>query len=145
MPQRSNDPEYMGEVCQQLCRQAAQLSKGKRFEFFASHLPDPILMAVIESAEALRHGDFEREFSGMLFSVGLEVRYLLYGRTAMHEIYERDKCTEWALSVSLALILESWRRRKPSLGVRLPTDPFSKWQMRVCLAPVAEYLGDVLG
>jgi len=131
--------EAMIRRCELLPDQAAVLSKGERFQFYAAALPEDVLDAAIEGALALRQNNFEHEYSSLIYRIGLDVRYMLYDDALNFDIHSRAQ--EWALVVGLALVLERIRRRGKIDDV--PTDPFSRAQMAMALGRAAEELSDL--
>ena len=108
------------------------MPKGKRFEFYAAALPQDVLEAAISGARAVRNGDLEHIYADLIYTLGVDVRYMLYGEHALGVGRSNPgTAKKWALDVGLALLLESFRRKK--LVRRLPTDPFSRWQMTLVL------------
>ena len=126
----------MIKACDALRIDASRQRTSKRFRHFAAAMPDEILRAAIDGTESLRHNNFDHEFNELIWHLGISVRCLLYGDDVIfHEQSAKEILNSpersWGLGVGLGLVIESYRRS--GHRVKVPTNPFSRWQSKIAL------------
>jgi hypothetical protein len=127
----------MIKACEAIRIDAARQRKSKRFRNFAAAMPDEILRAAIDGTESLRHNNFDHEFNELIWHLGISVRGLLFGDDAV--LFRRKSTKEilnppersWGLEVGLGLVVESYRRN--GFRIKVPVNPFSRWQAKLNL------------